>query len=641
MDKQRFQGLDVDEALRVIIEGTVTATGKPFYAALVENLAKTLNTNGAWVTEYLADTQRLRALAFWFKGEWVNDYEYDIPGTPCEVVIKSGQVLHVPENVSSLFPNDPDLIMFSAVSYLGVPLMDPEGTVLGHLAVLDSRPMPAEPRLLSLFRIFADRAAAEHQRLRAEAATREREEQLSRLIDNAMDAIVELDDALRVTLMNAAAEWMFNCSQVEILGQEFTRFLSSAAAEKLTGIVQELAKRANGQQRLWIPGGLRAVTVDGGEFPAEATLSTSELHRRRFYTLILRNVNERLLAERKINELTEEAQYLKEEIKQTHNTDEIIGRSEAMSSAMRDIERVAQSDTTVLILGETGTGKELFARAVHSKSPRRDKPLIKVNCAALPSGLIESELFGHEKGSFTGATTKRKGRFQLADGGTIFLDEIGELALDLQSKLLRVLQEGEFEPVGSSQTIKTDVRIIAATNRPLREAVKEGTFREDLFYRLSVFPITVPPLRARGDDISLLANVFVRRFTKKLGRAIGPLTDDSIRALKEYDWPGNVRELENVIERAVIITDSGSLDLSRALPENAAKPEAIAPRARLSVERVLTVEDLQELERQNLITALNSCDWRVAGANGAARALGMKPSTLTSRMKALGIKRPQ
>ena len=641
MVEHRFDDLDVDEALRAIIEGTSTTTGKPFYTSLVESLSRTLNTSGAWVTEYLEESHRLRALAFRFNGEWVNEYEYDIAGTPCELVIKTGQPVHIPENVTSLFPNDPDLSMFGAVSYLGVPLMDPTGTVLGHLAVLDSRPMPTEPRLLSLFRIFADRASAEHQRLRAEAATREREQKLSRLIDSAMDAIVELDDALRVTLMNAAAERMFNCSQVEILGQEFNRFLSYAAAEKLTAIVQELAKRTNGQQRLWIPGGLRAVSVDGAEFPAEATLSTSELHRRRFYTLIIRNVNERLLAERKISELTEEAQYLKEEIRQAHNSDEIIGRSPAMMSAMRDVERVAKSDATVLILGETGTGKELFARAIHNASPRHDKPLIKVNCAALPSGLIESELFGHEKGAFTGATSKRKGRFQLADGGTIFLDEIGELALDLQAKLLRVLQEGEFEPVGSSQTRKVDVRIITATNRPLREAVKQGTFREDLFYRLSVFPITVPPLRDREDDICLLADVFIKRFAQKLGRTIEPLTDESVRSLKAYDWPGNVRELENVIERAVIISDTGRLDLSRALPESAEKLNSSEPFAKSATARVLTVEDLQELERTNLIAALHSCAWRVSGENGAARALGMKPSTLTSRMKALRIKRPQ
>lgn len=640
MMEHRFESLDIDEALRIIAEGTATTTGKSFYASLVASLSETLSTSGAWVTEYLRDTQRLRALAFWLNGEWIEDYEYDIEDTPCELVVTSAQTVHIPENVSSLFPKDSDLRVFKAVSYLGVPLMDPAGTVLGHLAVLDSRPMPKEPRLISLFQIFANRAAAEHQRLRAEAATREREKQLSRLIDSAMDGIVELDNDLRVTLMNAAAERMFNCTQTEVIGQDFTRFLSPAAATRLTSIVQEFAKHTAEQQRLWIPGGLTAVTISGEQFPAEATLSASELQRQNFYTLILRNVNERLLAERKISELTEETQYLKEEIKQVHNAGEIIGQSEAMTSVMRDVERVAQSDATVLILGETGTGKELIARAVHNASRRHAKPLIKVNCAALPSGLIESELFGHEKGAFTGATSRREGRFQLADGGTIFLDEIGELPLDLQAKLLRVLQEGEFEPVGSSQTLKVDVRIIAATNRPLHEAVKEKTFREDLFYRLSVFPITVPPLRARGDDIRLLADVFVKRFAQKLGRTLEPISEEAIRQLQAYDWPGNVRELENVMERAVIIADMGQLDFRRALPEIAENLGASEPAVPSAVARVLTVADLQQLERRNLIAALDSCDWRVSGENGAAQVLGMKPSTLNSRMNALGIKRP-
>jgi len=639
MAEHRFENLDVDDALRIIIEGTAAAIGKPFYSALVENLAKTLNTNGAWVTEYLEDAQRLRALAFWFKGEWVNDYEYDIPGTPCELVVNSARMVHIKENVSTLFPKDPDLCAYSAVSYLGVPLLDSTGMVLGHLAVLDSQPLPLEPRLQKLFQVFANRATAEHQRLRAEAATREREQKLSRLIGSTMDAIVELDESLRVTLLNAAAERMFNCSQTDAVGCHFIRFLSAAAADKLITIVQELSQRSDGQQSLWIPGGLKAISGEGGEFPAEATLSAFDLQRRRFYTLILRNVNERLFAERRISELTEEAQYLKDEIKQSHNCDQIIGQSQSMIAVMQDAEKVAKSEATVLILGETGTGKELLARTIHDASPRRDKPLIKVNCAALPSGLIESELFGHERGAFTGATNKRKGRFHMADGGTILLDEIGELPLDLQAKLLRVLQEGEFEPLGSSQTIKVDARVIAATNRPLREAVKKGMFREDLFYRLSVFPITIPPLRERGDDICLLADVFIKRFAQKLGRTFEPLADDCVRRLKAYDWPGNVRELENLIERAVIISDMGELDLIRALPETE-RPNAPERVIEAATARVLTAKDLEEFERKNLIAALNSCAWRVAGENGAAQALGLKPSTLNSRMKALGIKRP-
>jgi len=289
----------------------------------------------------------------------------------------------------------------------------------------------------------------------------------------------------------------------------------------------------------------------------------------------------------------------------------------------------------VLILGETGTGKELFARAIHAQSERRDRPLVKVNCAAIPPALIESEFFGHERGAFTGATSKREGRFTLADTGTIFLDEVGELPLELQSKLLRVLQEGEFEPVGSSRTRKVDVRVVAATNRDLFKGVGEGKFREDLYYRLSVFPVTLPPLRDRGEDIVLLADELARRFGARMGRRLAPLSPEDAARLRAYPWPGNVRELQNVIERAVITARDGRLNLERALPAGSA-PEPPGPGA---AARVLTAQELAELERENLRRALDAAGWQVAGETGAARMLGVAPSTLTSRMKALGVRR--
>jgi len=320
-----------------------------------------------------------------------------------------------------------------------------------------------------------------------------------------------------------------------------------------------------------------------------------------------------------------------------------------MLSLLRDVQRVATTDTSVLLLGETGTGKELFARAIHNASKRRHKPLIKVNCAALPAALIESELFGHERGSFTGATGKRSGRFHLADGGTIFLDEVAELPLELQAKLLRVLQEGEFEPLGSSRTIKVDVRVIAATNRELPKSIAAGQFREDLYYRLNVFPITVPPLRARRDDIVLLANAFLLHSLKKLGRTMEPLNDESIARLNAYDWPGNVRELQNVIERSVIISEDGRPNLERALPVfdetspvTGTSDQVFGTGSSLAeAKRVLTVSELQELEKKNLLAALHACEWRIAGERGASTLLGMKPSTLNSRMSALGIKKPR
>jgi len=338
--------------------------------------------------------------------------------------------------------------------------------------------------------------------------------------------------------------------------------------------------------------------------------------------------------------LTVEAEYLREEIKELQS-DEIVGQSEPLARVLSDIQEVAGTDANVLILGETGTGKELIARAIHRKSHRCEKPLIKVNCAAMPATLIESELFGHEQGAFTGATKKREGRFALADGGTIFLDEIGELPVELQVKLLRVLQEGEFEPVGSSRTQKVDVRVIAATNRDLKQATQVGKFREDLYYRLNVFPIELPPLRERGDDISLLASTFANKFAQRMGRLIEPLSEACIGRLKAYGWPGNVRELQNVIERAVITARDGRLNLDRALPESAKEMIAEAVLSAETPKRVRTAKELEELERANLMAALEATGWRVAGETGAAQLLGMKPTTLSSRIKALGIERPR
>lgn len=349
---------------------------------------------------------------------------------------------------------------------------------------------------------------------------------------------------------------------------------------------------------------------------------------------------------KKVEELSDRLQaentYLHEEIKAEHNFDEVIGESTPLRGVLRDVKDVAETDTTVLILGETGTGKEVIARTLHSTSRRKEKPFIKVNCAAIPENLVESEFFGHEKGAFTGASAKRDGRFTLADGGTIFLDEIGELPLELQSKLLRVLQEGEFDPVGSSKTRKVDVRVIAATHRKLEEAVRDRKFREDLYYRISVFPIEIPPLRERGNDIVLLASYFARQCAKKMTKTIRPITEGIARRLLNYSWPGNIRELQNVIERATITAIDGHLNLDRALPETAdSVPTTLPAVPEPNEETILTISELTALERENIIRALNATGWRVSGADGAAALLQIKPTTLSSRIKSFGIKRPK
>jgi len=629
-----LHGLDESAALRSIMEGTATHTGERFFQALVESLAHALGTHGAWVTEYLPESRRLRTLAFWLGGEWVPNFEYAVDGTPCAEIVDDRCLVHIADNVIALYPHDEPAREMGAVSYLGVPFLDVDGSVLGHLSVLDRRPMPAEPRAEALIRIFAARATAEVQRLRAEAEVREREEKLSRLVESAMDAIVELDDALRVTRVNPAAAKLFGHATA---GTDFRRFLSPESGVRLGALVAELGARAEGERSLWIPGALSARLASGAEFSAEATLSRFDVHRRIFYTLILRNVTERLEAERRIRSLTVEAEYLREELAALGGSDEILGASDALRGVLQTVKQVAATDATVLVLGETGTGKELVARAIHAASGRRARPLVKVNCAAIPAALVESEFFGHERGAFTGATQRREGRFALAHSGTIFLDEIAELPADLQAKLLRVIQEGEFEPVGSSQTRKVDVRVIAATNRDLGRAVSEGRFREDLYYRLNVVPIEVPPLRERGDDVVTLAVTFAARVGKRMGRTVEPLSADDVARLRAYAWPGNIRELQNVIERAVITSPDGRLDLARFLQAGSslAVPTATA-RTRGAIR---TNRDLEEIERESIVAALAAAGGRVAGTDGAAERLGTKPSTLRSRMKALGIGR--
>ena len=343
--------------------------------------------------------------------------------------------------------------------------------------------------------------------------------------------------------------------------------------------------------------------------------------------------------------LEKENVYLQEEIRSEHNFEEIIGNSPALLAVLRKVEQVAPTDSTVLIYGETGTGKELIARAIHDRSVRKNRPLLKVNCSAISAGLVESELFGHVKGAFTGAFERHVGRFELADGGTIFLDEIGELPLGTQVKLLRVLQEREFEPVGSNRPVRVDVRVIAATNRNLQESIRAGEFRSDLFYRLNVFPIDVPPLRERGSDIPQLAMFFLARFSKKFGKKIQGMPRATVDRLMNYSWPGNIRELQNVIERAVILSQSSVLDLEPdlipALPS--AGPSSITDRTSESVNPVDSAlapsPTLEEVERGHIVAVLNQTRGVVEGTRGAARILGLHPNTLRHRMRKLGLKR--
>ena len=791
--------LPEDAALRKIAEGIKSETGERFFSSLVRHLALVLNCQYAFVSELSKDRLSFRTRAVWGRGQFLENFDFPLAGTPCEAVL-NGHTAHYPEKLCQLFPEDKGLANWAAESYCGVPLVDLSDRVVGHLAIIDDKPMPDGPRGLAIMRILAARAYAEIERLRAEVAIREGEERLASILGSAMDAIITFDASRTIELFNHAAEKIFLCSADQAIGRTLDPFLTDAFRKVIDESIRKSESDASGAF-VWAPGGLCAKRAGGEEFPVETTISQAGVRDRRLYTLILRDVDERGRAEmelrsaaRKVADLEQverrmseqlrqanealvqseehfrdlfdeapiayvhegldsrfieanraamrvlgikpeeiagmfgkslvpdtpdaqrrlrealdsigrgtdtsgvvlelrrkdngkpvwvqwwsrpaargrytrtmfvditdrmlmeqeqvrlEAQnaYLREEIRSGHNFGNIVGHSRALAEVLDKVRLVAETDSSVLILGETGTGKELIARAIHSSSPRKSRPLIKVNCSALPTGLIESELFGHEKGAFTGATEKRIGRFELANGGTIFLDEIGEVSAEVQLKLLRVLQEREFERLGGRETIEVDVRVIAATNRDLQRAVAEGALRQDLYYRLSVFPLRVPPLRERTEDIPLLVHYFVGRHAARIGRRISRVPKAVMERLVAYAWPGNIRELENVIERAVILSPGPDLDVvAEALPtpvereddrDRAAQTDE-AWQVQASVRLPDNMLTLEEIDRAHIVEVLQRTGWKIDGADGAARLLKLHPSTLRSRIKKLGIRR--
>jgi PAS domain S-box-containing protein len=455
------------------------------------------------------------------------------------------------------------------------------------------------------------------------------------LINGAMDAIIMFDSKFKVILTNPSADTLLEND--DVLQRNVLFFFDEASADLIESLVKSGLEGDKKAINNYLPNIVKVIGSEEKETLNEGTISRYGDGDETFYTLILRNIEERLAAQDTISLLTNQTEYLNEEIKELTSNYGIIAQDARMAEVLNLIEQVAETDATVLINGETGTGKELVARAIHKASPRNDKPLIRINCGAIPANLIESELFGHEKGAFTGATASRKGRFLLADKGTIFLDEIGEMPLDLQPKLLRIIQEGEFDPVGSSETIKVDVRIIAATHRDLLSLSKEGKFREDLFYRLNVFPIIVPPLRERGDDIHLITQEIVKQFSAKLNKKMNPLTEGDKALLSRYPWPGNVRELQNIIERAVIIAQNGNISWNTLIPKSS---EEVTTQIDSKAEKIYSSEEMLKLERENILRALKKTRWKISGKNGAAVILQLKPTTLTSKIKALNIVRP-
>ena len=791
-----------EHLIGAISEGTAATTGEDFFRALVRHLTTVLHVRYAFVAGCLPNA-RARSLAFWKDGALGQTFEYDLAGTPCMEVVAGRACFH-PTHLQRLFPKDGDLVGLKADSYHGVPVIDSARRVIGHLVVMDDRPMRQDPSRLAALETFAARAGAELERVRAYEDVQRLNRELAALaeINRAINRHLNRDDLFGAlagslktlvpterygielpiddgthlqghilslpqegaaptepTILPAAGtacdwviqrqEWYVapSCEEFRArfpvtfdvmsgqgmesllalplvsggrsrgalffmtsarnayahLSRAFLDQVAAAVAVALDNCLSHEALQRQSQEALaeseerfrdlfdeapiaYVHEGLDSrfiranraamrslgITSDqvDGTYGRSFIPDTPDAQRRlreafesvgrgtdtsgvvlelrrkdngkplwiqwwskpdpsgAYTRTMFVDITERVLMEQEKARLEAQNTYLQEEIQADYNFEEVVGTSPALKRTLKQVGQVAPTGSTVLITGETGTGKELIARAVHNLSPRKARALVKVNCAAIPMGLIESELFGHEKGAFTGALTKKIGRFELADKGTIFLDEIGDLPLDLQAKLLRVLQEGEFERVGSAQTFKVDVRVIAATNRDLDQLAKTGQFRSDLFYRLKVFPIHVPPLRERQEDIPLLVQYFVQKFSTRLGKTIERVTQATLDQLKAYPWPGNIRELEHVIERAVIVSPGAMLEPGESPAGAGASPADV------------TTPTLEALERNHILVVLKQTGWRVSGKNGAADVLGLKPTTLEARMKKLGIERP-
>lgn len=623
-----------EELLRTISEATSGLVGQDFFEALTRYVTLSLGIKTCIITECTdIDKTRVRTLSYSKNNQREENIEYDVEGTPCKLVMEGkGAPVFIADGCAKAYPAEAGY-----ESYVAVPIYSPaNGDVIGHIAALDDAPMTNEMNQTSILKIFASRAGAEIDRIKAEEKLKianieleklltESEERFRDLFEEAPIAYVHEGLDSKFIKVNRAAMNTLGITPDQVEGTYGASFIpdtpdaqrrlkealdSIARGVGANGMVLELRRKDNGQP-IWIQWWTKP--DKGGEFTR---------------TMFI-DITDKVLMEQEQARLQAQNKYLQEEIKYNHNFEEIVSKSKNFHKILQKIEQVASTDATVLIMGESGTGKELLARAIHNISNRSKKPLIKINCATLPANLIESELFGHERGAFTGAMERKVGRFELADGGTIFLDEIGELPIELQAKLLRVLQEGEFERLGNPKTMKVNVRVIAATNRNLEEAITKKEFREDLFYRLNVFPIISPPLRDRKEDIPLLVKHFINKYEGKMGKQINSVPAKVIDALMLYDWPGNIRELENLVERALILCPGNILEYGDWIP--AAKIITNNGKA--------TLHKLDDVEREHIIAVLEKTNWKVSGEKGAAKILGLNPTTLEARMKKMGIER--
>jgi formate hydrogenlyase transcriptional activator len=638
-----------------IAQGVSGETGDAFFSSLARHLAQALQAEYVLVGVLKPGEERVATLAVHAHGKEAGPFEYSLAGTPCANVTEQ-QVCSYPSGVQQLFPQDILLTEMGAEGYTGSPMIDSSGRCVGLICAISTRPL-ANPKLAeALLKIFAARAETELERKNYEDALAHSQERLRGFVSHGVEAIIRVEFRQPIPLdlpVEEQTELLYQHGYVADCNDQAAQLFAHNRAEELIGApLESISPRSDPEQVERIRVGIRSgwsfsqvertlmgrnllVTrkgiIEDGKLLA-GWVTASDVTELKQAEAEVRRLNVEL--ERRIEELTalkgrleQDNAYLLDEIRADHHLGEMVGASPRFRDLTERIQLVAPTSATVLICGETGTGKELVARVIHELSPRSQRPLVKVNCAAISANLVESELFGHVKGAFTGAVERRTGRFEYAHGGTLLLDEITEMPLEIQAKLLRVLQEQEFEPVGSNRTVKVDVRLIASTNRNLVEAVKEGRFRMDLYYRLMVVPVDVPTLRERREDIPALAAHFVARLSRQYGRRVEGISQGMMRQLLAYDWPGNIRELENLLAQAIVLSPGGPL----AMPK-------FAPEVKALVEHPRSMGDA---ERRHIESVLASTGWVLEGPKGAATTLNLNPSTLRSRMKRLGIQRPQ
>jgi formate hydrogenlyase transcriptional activator len=612
-----------EEAIAALVQVRADSS-ESFFNSMAIELARCLEADYTIIGEIpQGEEGKVRTIGVCGQGVIAENFSRELAGTPCGLVIERGTSSYA-AGVTEIFPRDFLLKQMKVEGYAGTPLNDSQGRVIGLMVALYTRSLANAKFAEMILRLFSTRTAAEIERKRTEDALRQSEERFRIALSCAPVKIFNQDRDLRYT-------WVYNLpegwTEQDCLGKTDEEIFDPENAAKMVALKRPVLETGRGTRHEF------ALTARGKTYHCDITVEplidgagqVVGVNCACVDITHLREVTEELrLAKEK---LAEEKLYLEEAIDTELGFGEIIGRSSALEEVMAKVAKVAPSDATVLLLGETGTGKELVARALHRMSHREGNSFIKLNCAAIPSGLFESELFGHEKGAFTGAVARKLGRLELADRGTLFLDEIGEIPLSLQPKLLRVLQDQEFERLGGTQTLKVNFRLLAATNRDLLQSVKEHEFRSDLYYRLNVFPIYIPPLRERREDIRPLVEHFVRKFASKMRKSITSIPSRTMESLVRWEWPGNIRELENFLERSVILTP-GSVLQSPLSELQAAEGEDNGGKT----------DSRRDKERERILRALRECHGRLGGPDGAAARLGLNRTTLQYRLDQFGIK---